>query len=64
MSKLLGKEKSKYVLVGRLISISIMILGIFILGPIYEIQGISFAFLLSSIGQVIFLFITSKKLNQ
>ncbi len=64
MSKLLGKEKSKYVLGGRLTSISIMILGIFILGPIYEIQGISFAFLLSSIGQVIFLFITSKKLNQ
>ena len=61
MSKLLGKEKSKFVLGGRITSMSIMMAGIFILGPIYEIQGISMAFLLSSIGQVIFLITVNQK---
>jgi|TARA_Y100000310_G_scaffold24287_1_gene23300 O-antigen/teichoic acid export membrane protein len=61
MSKFLGQEKSRYVLFGRIISLSIMIPGIIILGTFYDIQGISIAYLLSTTGQAIFFFISNQK---
>ena len=64
MSKFLGQEKSRYVLFGRLVTLSIMIPGIIILGTIYELQGVSIAYLLSSSGQAIFLFIASRKFTE
>ncbi len=54
-SKFLGKEKSSYVLIGYLISISILISGIIILVNIFEVMGLAIAYVLSITVQAIFL---------
>jgi O-antigen/teichoic acid export membrane protein len=54
-SKFLGKEKSSYVLIGYIISISILVSGIIILGNIFEVMGLAIAYVLSSTAQAIFL---------
>ena len=54
-SKFLGKEKSSYVLIGYLISISILISGIIILVDIFEVMGLAIAYVLSITSQAIFL---------
>ena len=54
-SKFLGKEKSSYVLIGYLISISILISGIIILVDIFEVMGLAIAYVLSITAQAIFL---------
>ena len=60
-SKFLGLEKSKSVLITKLISLITIILGTIILGPILGIIGLSIAFVLSnSIEAVIFLLINIK----
>jgi len=52
-SKLLGLEKSKSVLIEKIITLCIMIAGIVILGPLYGIIGISVAFVLAlSLGAI------------
>ena len=52
-SKLLGLEKSKFVLIEKITALCIMIGGIVILGPLYGIIGISIAFVLAtSVGAV------------
>ncbi|WP_428324967.1 lipopolysaccharide biosynthesis protein [Nitrosopumilus sp.] len=61
VSKFLGNEKSREVLAARIISLSLMILGIFIFGPIFELQGLALAYLLSSSCQAAFLLVYSKK---
>ena len=63
MSKFLGQEKSRFVLIGRIIQISLMISGILILGTIYELVGVSIAYLLSTSGQAIYLLISSRTSN-
>ena len=60
MSKFLGQEKSRFVLIGRIIQLSLMISGILILGTIYELVGVSIAYLLSTSGQAIYLLISSR----
>jgi O-antigen/teichoic acid export membrane protein len=63
-SEFLGKEKSSHVLIGSIITLSTMISGILILGPIYEAIGIAYAFVISSISQCIFLaFAHFKRMN-
>ena len=62
MSKFLGQEKSRFVLIGRTISLSIMTAGILILGPILELVGISIAYLLSTSAQTIYFLISSRKI--
>ena len=64
MSKFLGQEKSRFVLIGRIIQLSLMISGILILGTIYELVGVSIAYLLSSSGQAIFFLFVSRKFNE
>jgi len=63
MSKFLGQEKSRFVLIGRIISLSIMTSGILILGPILELVGISIAYLLSSSAQTIYFLISIRKIK-
>ena len=60
-SKFLGLEKSRYILVSKLISLITIVVGTIILGSNYGITGLSFAFILSaSIEAIIFLLINIK----
>tara|TARA_B100001750_G_C15497206_1_gene594941 strand:+ start:605 stop:1756 length:1152 start_codon:yes stop_codon:yes gene_type:complete len=61
MSKFLGQEKSRVVLIGRIIQLTTMVSGVLILGTIYELVGVSIAYLLSTSSQAIFLLISSRK---
>lgn len=54
-SEFLGKENSSHVLIGSIITLSVMITGILLLGPIYEAVGIAYAFVISSTAQCSFL---------
>jgi len=53
-SKLLGSEKSRTILIGRIISILSFIAGILLLGLTYGIVGVAIAFVLSSTLQASF----------
>ena len=59
-SKLLGLEKSKFVLISKIIATSSLIIGFIILGPIFGIIGLAFVFLLTGIFEACFLFSISK----
>ena len=63
-SKFLGLEKSKSPLIGLLIHVIITVLGIVILGPIYEIVGISISYVLASLGNFAYLFFANKSLEK
>jgi len=59
-SKLLGLEKSKFVLISKIIATSSLIIGFIILGPIFGIVGLAWVFLLTGIFEACFLFSISK----
>ena len=59
-SKMLGQEKSRFILIAKLISLVIMIIGFIVLGPIYGIIGLAFVIVAASIIQVVFLAITNR----
>ena len=59
-SKMLGQEKSRFILIGKLMSLVIMIIGFIVLGPIYGIIGLAFVIVAASIIQVIFLVIMDR----
>ena len=59
-SKMLGQEKSRFILIGKLMSLVIMIIGFIVLGPIYGIIGLAFVIVAASIIQVVFLAITNR----
>ncbi len=61
-SELLGKNKNKTVMLGTLASTIILVGGILTIGTLWGYIGISIAFVLSKIGEVIFLYI--KKNNE
>ena len=63
-SKFLGLEKSKSPLIGLLIQVIITVLGIVILGPIYEIVGIAISYVLASLGNFAYLFFANKSLEK
>ena len=52
-SQLLGLEKSKFVLIGRLVALVTIIIATITLGTFYELIGLALAFLLTSILQAI-----------
>lgn len=54
ISKFLSMEKSRFVLIGILISLAIIISGTIIFGTMYNINGVAVAFVLSQIGQMVF----------
>ena len=60
ISKLLGGEKSKIVLVGSGIYLSVLILGIVILGDLYGINGIAVSLVLAAISESIYLLVVSR----
>jgi O-antigen/teichoic acid export membrane protein len=62
-SKFLGKENSKYVLIGKAISVGIYLIGIFTLGTLLGINGVAIALVLSGIGQAIFNIVASRYLK-
>ena len=62
-SKLLGEEKSRYVLIGQAISAGTYLGGIFSLGAIIGINGIAISFVIAGCGQAIFYIIVSKYLK-
>tara|TARA_Y100001936_G_scaffold35002_1_gene33037 strand:+ start:126 stop:1298 length:1173 start_codon:yes stop_codon:yes gene_type:complete len=51
MSKILGKEKSKIILISKLFSLSILIIGFILIGPIMGIIGLALVMVLSSVTQ-------------
>jgi O-antigen/teichoic acid export membrane protein len=63
LSKFLGLEKSKNPLIGLSIQVTITVLGIVILGPIYGIIGISVSYVLASSGNLAYLFFTNRLLE-
>ena len=59
-SKFLGLEKSKFVLISKIIATSILIVGFIILGPIFGIIGLASVFVFTSTFEASFLFSISK----
>ena len=59
-SKFLGLEKSKFVLISKIIVTSSLITGFIILGPIFGIIGLASVFVLASTFEASFLFSISK----
>ena len=59
-SKLLGQEKTKYILMGYLISMSILFPGIIILGNEFGAEGIAISFVLSQTASAIFLVLAAQ----
>ena len=59
-SKMLGKEKSKFVLTSKLLALSILVIGFILLGPILGIIGLAIIFVVMATFQACFLAITDK----
>ena len=59
-SKMLGKEKSKFVLIAKLLAVSIIVIGFILLGPILGIVGLAITFVIAATFQACFLAITDK----
>ena len=62
ISKLLGQEKTRYVLISRLISIFVLVFGIIVLGNEFGPEGIATAFVLSVIAGAILLVVAAQLL--
>ena len=63
ISKFLGNLKNKIILVSSIIFLISIILGMAILGQLYDVQGIAAAFVLASVAESIFLVIVNKFYN-
>ena len=63
VSEFLGLEKSRSVLIGRIIALSTLVLGMIILPTYFGIVGAASAFVLSSCAQTSFLILAKKKLG-
>ena len=59
-SKMLGKEKSKFVLAGKVLALSILVIGFILLGPILGIIGLAIIFVVTATFQACFLAIADK----
>lgn len=62
-SKFLGMEKNRIVLIGTVISLSVNIGGVIVLGPFLGIIGTSLAFVLSSTANCIYLIVMNNKMK-
>ena len=62
ISKLLGQEKTRYVLISHLISIFVLVFGIIVLGNEFGPEGIATAFVLSVIAGAILLVVPAQLL--
>ena len=64
MSKMLGQEKSKFILITKIISLLIIVIGFVILGPIFGIIGLAWVFVLASIIQAAILWSSTRILEK
>lgn len=55
ISKFLGNEKSRYVLIASVIFLSVQIIGIVILGGYYGVSGIAVSYVAATISQTLYL---------
>ena len=62
--KFLALEKSRFILIGLVISLTVLIPTMIIFGIWYGILGIAVSFVLASIIQAVFFFIANRKLNR
>jgi O-antigen/teichoic acid export membrane protein len=62
-SKFLSMEKNKIMMMGTVISLSVNIAGVVILGPILGIIGTSLAFVMSSTANCVYLIIMNNKMK-
>lgn len=62
-SKFLGREKSKFVVLGAVIFLSIQIPAIFVLGDLFGVGGIAVSLVLAETVQALFLFISSRYIH-
>jgi len=60
-SKFLGMEKSKVVLISKLVNLAVLISGVVILGQMFGVNGVATAFLLSAISNALCLCYMYKK---
>lgn len=63
-SKFLGMEKSKFVLISKLISTVTIIVGMIILGQMYGMIGVAIAFLIANCSDAIFLSVSNNFIKQ
>jgi O-antigen/teichoic acid export membrane protein len=63
-SRLLAKEKSKFVLIGTSLGVATLVSGIIILGSMYGTIGIAISFVLSTIVESIYLVLIVKKFKR
>ena len=63
MSKMLGQEKSRSILVAKIISLLTIIIGFILLGPIFGIVGLALIVVLTSVIQAGFLMVSNKIQN-
>lgn len=59
-SKFLGGERARIILIGQAVSVSTYVVGLFVFGDIFGINGVALALLVSGIMQFIFYFITNR----
>jgi len=57
---MLGKEKSKFVLIVKLVALATIIIGFILLGPILGIVGLAITFVIAAILQAIILAVADK----
>ena len=62
ISKLLGQEKTRYVLISHLIAIFVLVFGIIVLGNEFGPEGIATAYVLSQVASAILLVIAAQLL--
>ena len=62
ISKLLGQEKTRYVLISHLISIFVLVFGIIVLGNEFGPEGIATAYVLSQVASAILLVVAAQLL--
>jgi len=63
-SKFLGMEKSRFVLISKLISTVTIIVGMIILGQMYGMIGVAIAFLIANCSDAIFLSVSNNFIKQ
>ena len=64
ISKLLGNEQSKYVLIGWVVSLSTLVVGVLVLGEIWDVTGLAIAYVLAYSVQAIYFVLINNYWNK
>ena len=62
--RFIGNEKTKNVVIGTMIGVTIQIPAIIFLGMIFEINGVALGMLLASSGSCLYLIFENNKMNK